>query len=70
MVHLLRQPPTGETEDGEHQRDHRENGWDASDSSFKPCDRRTQHEREKDGERDRHEQEKGQDGPRVNLRDG
>ena len=55
MVHLPRQTPAGETEDAEHQRHHRENGWDASDPSLKPCDRRTQHEREQDGERDRHD---------------
>lgn len=55
MVHLPRQPPAGETEDGEHQRHHRENGWDTSDPSFKPCDWRSQHEREQNGERDWHE---------------
>ena len=55
MVHLPRQTPAGETEDREHQRDHRENGRDAADPALKPGDRRSQHEREKDGERDRHE---------------
>ena len=55
MVHLPRQTPAGETEDREHQRDHRENGWDAADPTLKPGDRRSQHEREQDGERDRHE---------------
>jgi hypothetical protein len=55
MVHLSRQTPAGKTEDGDHQRDDREDGWDAADPSFKPSDRRSQHEREKDGECDRHE---------------
>ena len=55
MVHLPRQTPAGETEDREHQRDHRENSWDAANPSFKPGDRRSQHEREKDGECERHE---------------
>ena len=55
MVHLPRQTPAGEAEDAEHQRHHHEHGGDASDPSLKPCDRRTQHEREQDGERDRHE---------------
>ena len=55
MVHLPRQTPAGETEDREHQRDHRENSGDAADPSFKPGNRRSQHEREQDGECDRHE---------------
>ena len=55
IVHLPRQTPAGETEDREHQRDHRENGWDAADPTLKPGHRRSQHEREKDGECDRHE---------------
>ena len=55
MVHLPRQTPAGETEDREHQRDHREHGWDAADPSLKPGDRGSQHEREKDGEGDRDE---------------
>jgi hypothetical protein len=55
MVHLSRQTPAGETNDGEHQRDHRENRRDAADPTLQPGDRRSQHEREKDGERERHE---------------
>ena len=55
MVHLPRQTPAGETEDREHQRDHSEHSWDAADPSFKPGNRRSQHEREKDGECERHE---------------
>jgi hypothetical protein len=54
-VHLPRQPPAGETEDGEHQRHHREHGRDAADPSFQPGDRRRQDEGEQDGERDRHQ---------------
>ena len=34
MVHLPRQTPAGETEDREHQRDHRENGRDAADPTL------------------------------------
>jgi hypothetical protein len=55
MVHLPRQTPAGETEDAEHQRHRREHGWNASDPSLKPCDRRAQHEGEQDRERDRHD---------------
>ena len=55
MVHLPRQTPAGETEGREHQRDHRENGWDATDPPLKPGDGRRQDEREQDGERERHE---------------
>ena len=55
MVHLPRQTPAGEAEDREHQCDDRQNGWDAADPSLKRRDRRRQHEREKDGEGNRHE---------------
>ena len=55
MVHLPRQTPAGETENREHQRDHREHGRDAADPPLKPGDGRRQDEREQDGERERHE---------------
>ena len=46
IVHLPRQPPAGETKDGEHQRDHCENGRDATNPTLEPGDGRSHHERE------------------------
>jgi hypothetical protein len=54
-AHLPRQTPARETEDREHQRDHRKDRRDAAHPTFKPVHKRSQHEREKDGERQRHE---------------
>jgi hypothetical protein len=55
MVHLPRQTPAGQTEDREDERAQRENGWNPADPTLEPGDGRSQHEREKDGEGDRHE---------------
>jgi len=55
MVNLPRETPAGETEDREYQRDHRENRRDAADPALKPVHKRSQHEREKDGECERYE---------------
>jgi len=55
VVRLSRQTPAGEAESREHQGDHRENGRDPAKPALKPGDRRRQHEREKDGDGERHE---------------
>jgi hypothetical protein len=55
VVHLPRETPASETENREHQSDHRENGRYTANPTLQPGDRRSHHEREKDGDCERHE---------------